>query len=349
MTTVSIDDIARWAGTHPMASDTRVLVAARGAALGPHEWLSVFAIVARYGRDDARFRDVLVGSVRMTDEAHERHALDALQAIARSVGATLEVRAPGSGAGLAGREWVKRAGPAPLAPWTVKWRGWWLDDEARERTREDTRRVEARSYDDALRGARSKRVASGIESTDVPVAGGVLVEVVELEETFEREHSSFGRSPLRHRIRTDTARGDAPTAMLDVLGLSPRDAVCTLADAWMVPPRTLLAAGAYLRGELSREEADATLRELAKTRETPRTLALQLEDALACGRFERGTETLARTNGIATLLAMRDVVPGLSLREAQHWLGELMRLADEGADVFCELGAPSRALARSRS
>lgn len=348
-TTVSIDDIAHWARTHPMARDTHVLVAARGAALGPHEWLSVFAIVARHGRDDARFREALVGSVRMTDEVHERRALDALQGIAHSLGATLEVRAPGAGQLLAAREWIERAGPAPLAKWTVKWRGWWLDDDARECAREDTRRVEARSCFDALGAAHVERVALGIENADVPVAGGVRAEVVELEETFDREHASFGRSPRRHEIRTRTAREEAPTAILDTLGPSPRDALCALADAWMVPPRSLLAAGAYLRGELTREEADARLREIAKTRETARTLALQLEDALACGRFECVTETLARTSGIATLLAMRDVVPGLSLAEAMRWLGELMRLAEEEPDAFFEAGAPSRTLARSKS
>jgi hypothetical protein len=347
---VSIDDIERWARTEPMASETHVLVAARGPMLGPHEWLSVFAIVGRYGHYDARFRDVLVGSVRVTDEVCEQRALEALRAIARSVGATLEVRAPGSGQLNAGREWIERAGPAPLATWTVKWRGWWLDDDARECIREDTRIVAARSCFEALRGARSERVALGIESAAPPVAGGARVEIVELEEASDMERSSFARSPRRHEIRIRTARGDAPTVILDALGPSPRDAVCALADAWMTPPRALLVAGAYLRGELARDVADRTLREIARTHEARRTLAMQLEDALAYDRFLRPTETLARANGmIVTILAMRDVVPGLSLGDAKRWVGELLRVADEGPDALFEPGAPSRTLARSRS
>ena len=346
---MSVDDIAQWARTDPSARDTHVFVAARGPDLGPREWLSVFAILRRYGDCDARYREVEVGSVRVTDEACEREALEALYAIARSVGATLEVRAPGWGQLNAAREWIERAAPAPMATWTVKWRGWSLDEDAREVVREDVRRVEARACIEARNAARTERIARGIESPDAPVAGGSREELVELEETFEKQLSSFARSPHCHAIRIRTSLGDAPTVILEALGPSRRDAVCALADAWMTAPRASHAAGAFLRGELGRADADHALREVARKNQAPRTLALRIEDALARDQFDRETVALARENTIATIRAMRDVVPDLSLGDAKRWGGELLQVAEEGPDALFELGVPSRTLAVARS
>lgn len=306
----------------------------------------VSAVLAVPGANDARYRGEDVASIVVASPEEEAAVLDALALFAHERGARFEPAPRREHAWHNALAWIARQGPAPLAEWTVEWTGGWLRPDGTLVEKREVRTVAARTAGEAHRVARVARSGEPGDEGDLLRAYEVA-RVRELGgEAMRTEYShptpaGCPRSPTE--LRTLSVAGMAPTELLDRLApASPRDRMCALAEAWHLGVSELGVAGAYVRGEFSREQAGEALTTLAEQNRVQWELDHRVCEAIRTGVVDAALLRDARSNPIRLLIALRNTL-GVGIGSGKLLLARL----DEAGPALLQPGELSRIIERA--
>lgn len=306
----------------------------------------VSAVLAVPGANDARYRGEDVAAIVVASPEEEAAVLDALALFAHERGARFEPAPRSEPAWHNALAWIARQSPAPLAEWTVEWTGGWLRLDGTPVEKREVRTVTARTASEACAAAWAAR------GGDLGDEGGLLRAyyaewVHELggeAKRIEYRHptpAGCPRSPAE--LRALSVAGMAPTGLLDRLAPAcPRDRMCALAEAWHLGVSELGVAGAYVRGDLAREQADEALTALAEQNRVQWELDHRVCEAIRTGVVDAALLRDARSNPIRVLVALRDKL-GVGIGSGKLLLARL----DEAGPALLQPGELSRTIERA--
>ncbi|UJR81071.1 hypothetical protein [Sandaracinus amylolyticus] len=160
---------------------------------------------------------------------------------------------------------------------------------------------------------------------------------------YEKTNGARPERPRAMQIRRASVSRD-PSEILRDLECSPLESIFDLSSAWDAPVAELLAAGAFLRGELDAAATDAALGPVRRRHEPGWSYALRIADAVERDHIDPDLVATIRASLVRFASSLRRV-ERLSISQALLVAERIGQLGDQA----CEPGVLSRLLETARA